>query len=173
CGARQPTGLFVSSYMRATRCWRPVRFGTLAPIETAWAKQEKRCEMNVSDEPSRSCWMDDLPDIAAPDLTDDVACDVLIVGAGIAGLSTAYELARFGRTVTVIDRGRIGGGMTARTTAHLASALDDYYSELIKVRGADEARLYHDSQVAAINRIEAICRDEAIDADFYRVDGFL
>lgn len=129
--------------------------------------------MNVSDERSRSCWMDDLPDVDAPPLTREHECGVLVVGSGIAGLSTAYELARFGRSVTVIDRGRIGGGMTARTTAHLASALDDYYSELIKVRGADEARLYHDSQVAAINRIEAICRDEAIDADFYRVDGFL
>ena len=129
--------------------------------------------MNVGDEYSRSCWMDELPDIDAPPLTGDAECDVLVVGSGIAGLSTAYELARFGRTVIVIDRGRIGSGMTARTTAHLASALDDYYSELIKVRGEDEARLYHDSQVAAINRIEAICRDEAIDADFQRVDGFL
>jgi hypothetical protein len=63
--------------------------------------------------------------------------------------------------------------MTARTTAHLATELDDFYSELIKVRGEDEARLYHDSQVAAVNRIEAICRDEGIDADFARVDGYL
>src|SRR3712207_7323472 len=63
--------------------------------------------------------------------------------------------------------------MTARTTAHLATELDDFYSELIRVRGEDEARLYHDSQVAAVNRIEAICRDEGIDADFARVDGYL
>jgi glycine/D-amino acid oxidase-like deaminating enzyme len=74
---------------------------------------------------------------------------VVIIGSGIAGLSTAYELARFGRSVVVIDRGKIGSGMTARTTAHLATALDDLYSELIKVRSEDEARIYHDSQVAA------------------------
>lgn len=129
--------------------------------------------MNVGDEQSQSCWMNDLPDVDAPLLQGSSECDVLVVGSGIAGLSTAYELARFGKSVIVIDRGRIGAGMTARTTAHLASALDDYYSELIKVRGEAEARLYHDSQVAAINRIEAICRDEAIDADFQRVDGFL
>ena len=41
------------------------------------------------------------------------------------------------------------------------------------VRGEDEARLYYDSQVSAINRIEAICRDERLDADFARIDGFL
>ncbi|MGZ8997647.1 MAG: FAD-dependent oxidoreductase, partial [Allosphingosinicella sp.] len=106
-------------------------------------------------------------------LTEDADCDVVVIGSGIAGLSTAYELARFGRSVIVIDRGRIGMGMTARTTAHLATELDDFYSELIKVRGEDEARLYHDSQVAAVNRVEAICRDEGIEADFHRLDGYL
>jgi glycine/D-amino acid oxidase-like deaminating enzyme/nitrite reductase/ring-hydroxylating ferredoxin subunit len=129
--------------------------------------------MNVGDERSTSYWMHESPVIDAPPLTQDTECDVVVIGSGIAGLSTAYELSRFGRSVIVIDRGGIGHGMTARTTAHLASELDDFYSELIRVRGEDEARLYHDSQVAAINRIEAICRDEGIDADFARVDGYL
>jgi glycine/D-amino acid oxidase-like deaminating enzyme/nitrite reductase/ring-hydroxylating ferredoxin subunit len=117
--------------------------------------------------------MEDSPAIEAPALTADARCDVVVIGAGIAGLSTAYELSRCGRSVLVIDRGGIGTGMTARTTAHLATELDDFYSELIRVRGEDEARLYHDSQVAAVNRIEAICRDENIDADFRRLDGYL
>jgi hypothetical protein len=129
--------------------------------------------MNVGDERSTSCWMEFGPVMEAPPLGADASCDVVVVGSGIAGLSTAYELARFGRSVIVIDRGKIGMGMTARTTAHLATELDDFYSELIKVRSQDEARLYHDSQVTAVNRIEAICRDEGIDADFARVDGYL
>jgi glycine/D-amino acid oxidase-like deaminating enzyme/nitrite reductase/ring-hydroxylating ferredoxin subunit len=117
--------------------------------------------------------MDVAPTVDAPVLRADTECDVVMVGSGIAGLSTAYELALAGRKVIVIDRGRIGCGMTARTTAHLASGLDDYYHELIKVCGEDEARLYHQSQIAAIDRIEAICSAESIDADFARVDGFL
>src|SRR5687768_1945657 len=129
--------------------------------------------MNVGDERSKSFWMEDGPAIDAPTLSSDESCDVVVIGSGIAGLSTAYELSRFGRSVIVIDRGRIGTGMTARTTAHLATELDDFYSELIRVRGEDEARLHYDSQVAAVNRIEAICRDEGIDADFTRLDGFL
>jgi glycine/D-amino acid oxidase-like deaminating enzyme/nitrite reductase/ring-hydroxylating ferredoxin subunit len=129
--------------------------------------------MNVGDERSTSFWMDDGPAIDAPTLSTDESCDVVVIGSGIAGLSTAYELSRFGRSVIVIDRGRIGNGMTARTTAHLATELDDFYSELIRVRGEEEARIFYDSQVAAVNRIEAICRDEGIDADFARVDGFL
>lgn len=129
--------------------------------------------MNVGDERSVSVWMDQAPAIAASALTHDDEADVVVIGAGIAGLSTAYELSRQGRSVIVIDRGKIGRGMTARTTAHLASELDDYYHALIRVRGEDEARRYHQSQVAAINRIEAICRDEGIDCDFRRVDGYL
>src|SRR5205823_13812236 len=55
--------------------------------------------------------------IKAPPLQTDQTCDVVVIGSGIAGLSTAYELSRFGRSVIVIDRGKIGYGMTARTTA--------------------------------------------------------
>jgi glycine/D-amino acid oxidase-like deaminating enzyme/nitrite reductase/ring-hydroxylating ferredoxin subunit len=129
--------------------------------------------MNVGDERSVSCWMDAAPVLDAPKLRQDEDCDVVVIGAGIAGLSVAYELSRLGRSVVVIDRGRIGNGMTARTTAHLSTELDDFYAELIKVRGEDEARLYYDGQVAAVNRIEAICREEGIEADFARVDGYL
>lgn len=128
---------------------------------------------NASMERSRSIWMDLGPAIEASNLSSDVSCDVVVVGTGIAGLSCAYELTRFGYSVIAIDRGPIGGGMTARTTAHLASSLDDYYSKLIKVHGEEAARRYHESQVAAINRIEAICRYECIEADFIRLDGFL
>jgi hypothetical protein len=96
-----------------------------------------------------------------------------VVGSGIAGLSSAYEAARFGAKVIVIDRGDITRGMTARTTAHLVSEIDDRYFELIDAVGEDNARLYHESQVAAINRIEEICREEAIEADFARLPGYL
>ncbi len=129
--------------------------------------------MNVGNEHSRSLWMYESPVAAAVPLAADVEADVVVVGAGIAGLSTAYELARLGRSVIVIDRGGIGNGMTARTTAHLASELDDTYHELIHARGEDEARRYHESQVAAINRIEAICVEEGTVCDFRRLDGYL
>lgn len=121
-----------------------------------------------------SFWFEDVGLERRPPLTSDADCDLVVVGSGIAGLSTAYEAARFGWRVIVIDRAEtIGGVMTPRTTAHLATAIDDYYHYLIKARGEDEARIYYESQVAAVNRIEAICREEKIDADFARLDGFL
>ncbi|HVF36846.1 MAG TPA: FAD-dependent oxidoreductase [Sphingomicrobium sp.] len=120
-----------------------------------------------------SLWKSETKLLSYPPLTEDATCDLLVVGGGIAGLSSAYEAAHLGARVMVIDKGEIAGGMTARTTAHLASEIDDFYSELIRVVGEEQARLYHDSQVAAINRIEAICEDEGIDADFTRLPGYL
>jgi hypothetical protein len=120
-----------------------------------------------------SLWVAEAEPIAAAPLNEDASCDLLVVGTGIAGLSSAYEAARFGAKVIVIDRGDITRGMTARTTAHLVSEIDDRYFELIDAVGEDDARLYHESQVAAINRIEEICREEAIEADFARLPGYL
>ena len=68
-----------------------------------WRDNKERA-MNVADERSMSCWLQDAPAIKAPPLQTDQTCDVVVIGSGIAGLSTAYELSRFGRSVIVIDR---------------------------------------------------------------------
>jgi glycine/D-amino acid oxidase-like deaminating enzyme/nitrite reductase/ring-hydroxylating ferredoxin subunit len=128
--------------------------------------------MNVEQERSRSLWMD-LPAIDLPPLPRDVATDVLVIGAGIAGLSAAYELALSGREVTVVDRGRPARGMSARTSAHLAFELDDFFYELVRARDMDAARHYYTSQAAAVDRIEEIATGAGIDCDFARVDGLL
>jgi glycine/D-amino acid oxidase-like deaminating enzyme/nitrite reductase/ring-hydroxylating ferredoxin subunit len=128
--------------------------------------------MNLADERTRSLWMD-VTVAAAPSLDRDETADVAVIGSGIAGLSVAYEVAGRGAGVVVLDRGDIGTGMTARTTAHLASAYDDGYAELIKTHGRDVACLVYRSQAAAIDRIEAIQAAEAIGCDFARVDGYL
>ena len=120
-----------------------------------------------------SLWKAEFEPLPYPPLEADAECDLVVVGSGIAGLSSAYEASRFGAKVMVIDRGDITGGMTARTTAHLVSEIDDRYFDLIKAVGEDKAKLYYESQVAAISRIEQVCEDEAIDADFTRLPGYL
>jgi glycine/D-amino acid oxidase-like deaminating enzyme/nitrite reductase/ring-hydroxylating ferredoxin subunit len=106
-------------------------------------------------------------------LQSDAECDVVIIGAGVAGISTAYELALQGSRVIVIDRGRIAGGITARTTAHLAPLCDDLTSAMIGLRGEAISRRFYESQAAAIDRIEEIQNRESIDCDFRRLDGYL
>src|SRR3954453_16539221 len=104
-------------------------------------------------------------------LGEDTAADVCIVGAGIAGMTTAYLLAREGKSVIVLDDGPIAGGQTQRTTAHLSNALDDRYFEIERLHGTEGARLAAESHAAAIDRIGAIVRDEGIECDFERLDG--
>ena len=99
--------------------------------------------------------------------------DVCIVGAGIAGLSTAYHLAQAGKQVAVLDDGPLVSGMTRMTTGHLTSMLDDRYFELEKLHGTEAIRLAADSHSAAIERIDQIVWREQIDCDFARLDGFL
>jgi glycine/D-amino acid oxidase-like deaminating enzyme/nitrite reductase/ring-hydroxylating ferredoxin subunit len=108
-----------------------------------------------------------------PTLDRDLSVDVCVVGSGIAGLTTAYFLARAGRSVAVLDDGPIAGGETCRTTAHLTNAIDDRYGWIERVHGADGARLAAESHTAAIDTIERIVKDEAIGCEFERVDGFL
>jgi hypothetical protein len=127
--------------------------------------------MNVEQERSRSIWME-VPAPQLEPLRSDTHADVVVVGAGIAGLSTAYELAREGLSVCVIDGGRFGRGQSSRTTAHLAFEIDDFYQCLIKARGRGQARQFYESQAAAVDRVEAICAEAGIDCDFARVDGF-
>src|SRR5215210_1274288 len=128
--------------------------------------------MNVLAERSKSLWMG--TKVAdAPTLDRTEQADTVVIGSGIAGLSVAYELTARGQSVVVIDRGDIGSGMTARTTAHLSSSIDDSYESLIGLRGLEPARLYYQSQEAAIARIEANAQQGAIDCDFRRVDAYL
>ena len=106
-------------------------------------------------------------------LSDDVSVDVCVVGAGIAGLSVAYHLSAEGRTVIVLDRREIGSGETGRTTAHLVNVLDDRYTEIERLHGAEGARLAAASHTAAVDSIERISRTEGIACDFERLDGYL
>ena len=122
---------------------------------------------------SKSLWMSIAVAPKAVPLKGNERCDVVVVGSGIAGLSTAYELSQRGRSVIVIDRGPIAGGMTARTSAHLAPLCDDLMSEMQKIKGEDQSRLFYESQAAAVDRIEEIQKSEGIDCDFRRLDGYL
>ncbi len=120
-----------------------------------------------------SLWMATAGRPEFPALTGNQQTDVCVIGAGIAGLTTAYFLTQAGKSVIVLDDGPIVSGETERTTAHLVNALDDRYSDLERFHGAAGARLAAASHTAAIDTIERIVREERIDCDFERVDGYL
>lgn len=123
--------------------------------------------------PTLSLWQDRSPEHTETALSENLVTEVCIVGGGIAGLTTAYLLARDGRSVVVIDQAAPGNGETGRTTAHLSSAIDDRFHEVARRRGRDAARLAGESHRAAIDLIERIAREERIECGFRRVDGYL
>lgn len=120
-----------------------------------------------------SYWLESVKTVLFDRLNTDLKVEVVVVGAGIAGLSIAYCLAKEGHEVVVLDDGEIGSGETGRTTAHLVNALDDRYTEIEHYFGEEKARLAAESHTAAINFIEDVVQTEGIDCDFRRVDGYL
>jgi len=106
-------------------------------------------------------------------LRENTTADVVVVGAGIAGLTTAYLLSKEGKNVVVLEDGEIASGESGRTTAHLSNALDDRYSTLEQLFGQEGSRLAAESHTAAIAQIEQIVGQEQIDCDFSRLNGYL
>lgn len=118
-------------------------------------------------------WLDSEKRERYQSLNSVINTEIVIVGAGISGLTAAYCLAKAGKKVVVIEDGLIGSGETGRTTAHIANALDDRYSEIEKTFGSEKARLAAESHTAAISFIERTINEENIECDFYRLDGYL
>jgi len=108
-----------------------------------------------------------------PRLSGDETIDVCVIGAGIAGLCVAYELAGSGRSVIVIDDGTLGSGETGRSSAHLSNVIDDRFHRVEQVHGIEASRLSYQSHSAAIRWIAATVELESIACEFDRVDGYL
>jgi glycine/D-amino acid oxidase-like deaminating enzyme/nitrite reductase/ring-hydroxylating ferredoxin subunit len=120
-----------------------------------------------------SIWLDTIEQKQFETLNNDIDTDILVIGGGIAGISTAYCLTKAGRQVVLIEDGLLYSGETGRTTAHVVNALDDRYSDIISMHGKDNAKLAAESHTAAINFVENAVRELNIDCDFERLDGYL
>lgn len=123
--------------------------------------------------PTTSYWHGITKPVNYAPLTENIAVDVAIVGAGISGLSMAYRLIKLGKTVAVIDDGEIGGGQTSRTSGHLTCYVDGRLFDLIRLFGIEETRQIVQSHQQAIDTIENIIDEEEIDCDFKRINGYL
>jgi glycine/D-amino acid oxidase-like deaminating enzyme/nitrite reductase/ring-hydroxylating ferredoxin subunit len=128
---------------------------------------------SISSGENVSFWIDTTPIIAYEKPNHDVDTEVLVIGGGIAGLTTAYQLLLKGKRVVVVEDGFIGSGESGRTTAHVTNSLDDRYYFLENIFGKEESKLAAESHTAAINEIERIINSHSIDCSFRRVTGYL
>ncbi|WP_455355758.1 FAD-dependent oxidoreductase [Streptomyces sp. SYSU K217416] len=119
-----------------------------------------------------SHWMETAQAPPRAPLSEDIEVDVVVVGAGIAGLSTAWELSRTGRSVAVLEAGRVAAGVSGYTTAKLSALHTLIYDRLRRTRGPEGARLYARSQREAVEHVAGVVAELGIDCELERAPAF-
>ena len=127
-------------------------------MESIWRKQTKKINGEADIDKIQS---------------DNVNWDVIVVGAGMAGLLIAYYLQEKGKKVLVLEAAEIGSGQTERTTAKITSQHDLKYRTLIKKVGVKKAKLYARANEEAISQYECLIQKLEIDCDFKRCPSYL
>lgn len=128
---------------------------------------------NITSGQNHSFWNDSLEPIDYLPLSSDASTDIVIVGGGIAGLTTTYCLLKSGRKVILLEDGFLGSGESGRTTAHITYALDDRYYDLERCFGEEKSKLAAQSHKQALEWILGTSTIENISCDFKNVDGYL
>lgn len=98
-----------------------------------------------------------------PTLNQDISCDVLIIGAGICGLTSAYYLRDQIRNIALIEADTIAYGASGRSTGKITSQHGCIYSKLLKKHGKEKARAYYEANEEAIESIQANIKEHEID----------
>ncbi|MES2543496.1 MAG: FAD-dependent oxidoreductase [Bacteroidota bacterium] len=137
-------------------------------------KNQNPVNENITSGDNISYWLSSIKNtLAFEKLNQDIDTDILVIGGGISGLTTAYCLAEKGRKVILVEDGNLGSGETGRTTAHLTCALDDRYYDLEKTFNKKTAHLAAQSHIEAIEWIDKTIKLNRIDCNFKYVDGYL
>ncbi|WP_437033918.1 FAD-dependent oxidoreductase [Streptomyces sp. enrichment culture] len=119
-----------------------------------------------------SYWLETAPGGRHSALAEDLDVDVAVIGAGIAGLCTAWELTRAGRSVAVLEAGRVAAGVTGHTTAKITAQHTLVYDKLRRTRGVEGARLYARSQSEAIEHIAGVATELGVDCEWERRSAY-
>ena len=107
------------------------------------------------------------PDRSGKPLTEDT--DLVVVGAGLTGLSTALHSARKGARVTLVEKGQIGSGASARNGGMANLGFTTGVSQPIRRYGLERAREIYNSYGEAVDTVERLVNEESIDCQFRRV----
>jgi len=110
---------------------------------------------------------------SCPKLLGKIEAEVVVIGGGLTGLLSAYELSRQGKNVVLVEKDEIGSGATKFTTAFLTGIIDTDYSAVIKTLGLEKSKLIAQSHREAIDYIESIIEREKIEYEFKRCSNYI
>ena len=121
----------------------------------------------------KSIWDESCKFNKREELKGDIKTDILIIGAGIAGILIGYFLKQNGREVVLIDKSEIASGNTRNTTAKITSQHDLIYNTLIEEFGEEKAKQYAEANELAIKKYKEIIKERKIDCDFEKVPAYI
>lgn len=122
---------------------------------------------------NRSVWKEKVKNEGLPSLDKDINCDILIIGGGIAGLSTAYFLKGSGKNIVLIDKGKCAEGASSKNTGKLTFMQELIYHKLEKNYSTEAADLYLESQREAISLIANIIKENNIECNLFEQDSYI
>lgn len=122
---------------------------------------------------NKSIWKENVENTSLPSLDNDIDCNILIVGGGIAGLSTAYFLSDTDNKIILIDKDRCAEGASSKNTGKLTFAQELVYHKLVKNYSNEIAKLYLESQREAISLTTNIIKQNNIDCNLFKQDAYV
>lgn len=120
-----------------------------------------------------SIWSEEIKKDVFYELKDNIEVDVLIIGGGITGISTAYHLSDSNLKICVVEKNNIASGITSKTTGKLTYLQNLVYSNIADYYSKEVAKKYYDSQKDAIKLVENIIKENAIDCNFTKQKSYL
>ncbi len=124
-------------------------------------------------ENTQSYWRDSVNLPEFPHLDENLSADVVIVGGGITGLTSAYLLVKEGLKVVVLEAGKLVNGTTGHTTAKVTAQHGLIYDELMHNFGENKAKLYYEANEEALRFIKETVKQNSIECDFSIQDAYL
>jgi glycine/D-amino acid oxidase-like deaminating enzyme/nitrite reductase/ring-hydroxylating ferredoxin subunit len=142
-------------------------------MDTLW--RAKSVSHNSGKEKGESIWVQNEYRNAAPSFTlkSDINTEVAVIGAGLAGILTAYLLQERGIDVVVIEKDQVGSGATRNTTAKITSQHGLIYQKLLRYKGEERAKEYARANQMAIQKYEEISNHLHIDCDYEILPNYI
>lgn len=122
---------------------------------------------------SKSYWLDSTPKTNYEAIKKDSSTDIVVIGGGITGITTAFMLKNEGFKVILVEADKIVQGTTGHTTAYVTSQHDIIYKKLINKFGFEKAKQYAEANEGAIDFIESIVKRYNINCDFCRLPAYI